>query len=61
VRQADRDEKITTSLCADAHGFSLHAGGDVARIGSRTSNGCAGYINRFESADGRFLARAMTG
>ncbi len=23
---AGRDEKTTTSLCADAHGFSLHAG-----------------------------------
>ena len=36
-----RDEKTTAALCVEAHGFSLHAGGAVARISARNSNGCA--------------------
>jgi hypothetical protein len=35
---ASRDEKSTPALCAEAHGFSLHA---VARISARNSNGYA--------------------
>jgi hypothetical protein len=33
-----RDEKITHGLCADAHGFNLHA---AAQISAINSNDCA--------------------
>ena len=56
-----RDEKITAALCADAHGFSLHAG---VRCGARQRKELerlCRYIARPAIANGRFPATAVTG
>jgi len=56
-----RDEKATAALCAEAHGFSLHAGVRCGAHQRQDLERLCRYITRPAIANGRFLARAMAG
>ena len=56
-----RDEKTTQTLCADAHGFSLHAGVRCGAHQRKELERLCRCIARSAIANGRFPTTAMTG
>lgn len=58
-----RDDKATAGLCAQAHGFSPHAGVCAARsISARRSNGCVGTsrVRRSPTSGSRKMRRVTS-
>ena len=55
---ASRDEKITHGLCAQAHGFSLHAAVRVASQQRKALERLCGYITRPALANERLSRNA---